>query len=182
MGINEDFKRDVQDFLTQNNVMAIPRISNTDENGNWFGQAFLDLINDSGNRVKLEQLILDTLKKYNLKGINIDVESISGYNMENYYKFLNELSVLMHSNNLYLTVDVPINNSSFNYGEIGSISDLIFVMAHDEHYDTGTAGPVASQEWFNDGVLALAQVIPKDKMIVDAGQYAQYGCCKRSIN
>ncbi|MDP4109252.1 MAG: glycosyltransferase [Bacillota bacterium] len=170
--INETVRSDIQFMLKKNHVMIIPRISNTDGNGKWFGQEFIDLINDEENRAALEALILSTLKKYDLRAINIDIENISDQNCGHYLDFLDELSDMLHRNNMYLTVDVPVNDQSFDYEEIGKVADLVFVMAYDENFESGSAGPIADSSWFDDGVETVSERIPKRKIIVASGQYA----------
>lgn len=170
--INETVRSDIQALLEQKHVMIVPRIANTDENGNWFGKEFIDFINNDENRTATEELIVKTLKKYNLKAINIDVEGLSDLDCSHYLDFLDELSDLLHENKMYLTVDVPINDSQVDYEEIGKVADLVFVMAYDQNYEGGTAGPIAGDSWFNDGIEELAGRIPKNKMIVASGQYA----------
>jgi Glycosyltransferases, probably involved in cell wall biogenesis len=170
--INENVRNDIQSLLKQNHVMIIPRISNTDENGNWFGKEFIDLINGDENRVALEGLIINTLKKYDLKAINVDVENISDQNSDHYLDFLDELSYMLHKNKMYLTVDVPVNDASVDYEEIGKDANLVYVMAYDENYEGGTAGPIAEKSWFDDALETLKARIPNNKMIIVSGQYA----------
>jgi cellulose synthase/poly-beta-1,6-N-acetylglucosamine synthase-like glycosyltransferase/peptidoglycan/xylan/chitin deacetylase (PgdA/CDA1 family) len=45
-------------------------------------------------------------------------------------------------------------------------------MNYDEHYPSpGTAGPVASQDWFTENLAAAKKVIPQDKLISAIGNY-----------
>lgn len=170
--INENVRMDIQSMLKQNHVMIIPRISNTDETGNWFGKEFIDLIGNDDNRASLEELIINTLKKYDLRAINIDVENISDQNNEPYLDFLDELSYKMQKNNMYLTVDVPVNDPGMDYEEIGKIANMVYVMAYDENYEGGTPGPIAEKAWFEDAIETLKARIPVDKTVVITGQYA----------
>ena len=51
-------------------------------------------------------------------------------------------------------------------------ADGVVLMNYDEHYPSpGTAGPVASQDWFIDNLKAASKVIPKDKLISAIGNY-----------
>ncbi len=49
-----------------------------------------------------------------------------------------------------LYVSVPAGNGDFDYRSVANAADGVVVMNYDEHYagGGGTAGPVASQDWF----------------------------------
>lgn len=170
--INEFVRNDIQSLLQEKHVMIAPRLANTDQNGNWMGKEFIDLVKNAKNRVALENLIISTLQKYDLEAINIDIEEISTYDMSPYLDFLDELSALMHKNNMYLTVDVPVNDEQYDYAEIGQVADLVFAMGYDEHYEGGQPGAIAGKAWFNSAMQDMIKSIPKNKIIVATGQYA----------
>lgn len=170
--ISEFVREDVQKLLSDKHIMVAPRLANDDDNGNWYGKQFIDLISDKTKRTALENLILATLQKYDLHAINMDIEDISSYDVSKYPVFLNELSNLLHENNMYLTVDVPVNDSSFDYAQIGKASDLVFVMDYDEHDEGGLAGPIAGRGWFNGAIDNIVNSIPKNKIIGIVSQYA----------
>lgn len=159
-------------FFQNTNVLLLPRLSNTDENGGWLGTEFGSIIKDSENRTILIENILKALQRYNLKGINLDIENLDQESREDYLDFLSELKDLLHQNRMYLTVDVPMNDSAFDYESIGEIADMAVVMAYDEHYAGGESGPIASQSWFTDGIDEMVKKIPKEKLLVGLGQYA----------
>jgi spore germination protein YaaH/peptidoglycan/xylan/chitin deacetylase (PgdA/CDA1 family) len=170
--INEIIEADLLTYLKSQKAMIFPRLANIDIDGNWFGEDFGKFIKSSDNRSELSLLIVNTLKKYDLKGINIDVEEITPESGNDYLEFLYELAQFMHKDGLYLTVDVPMNDEAFDYEAIGQIADFVIVMAYDEHFTSGTSGAIASFDWFNEGIDDMAQKIPKEKLIIAAGQYS----------
>jgi spore germination protein YaaH len=52
------------------------------------------------------------------------------------------------------------------------VADKLFLMAYDEHYIGGDAGPVASQPWFVDACGSDQAAVGPDKAIVAIGNYA----------
>ena len=172
LNINETIDKDFLSYLKTQNPMIFPRISNVDINGVWTGSTFADYIHTAKNRQALSLLILETLQKYQLRGINLDFESLDVKGKDDYLQFLLTLSELLHKNDLYLSVDVPTYDEAFDYEAIGQIADMVVVMAYDEHFAGGTNGPIASKDWFENAVSDTLQRIPKEKAIIALGQYS----------
>lgn len=86
--IEETIDADLLTYLKSQKAMTFPRLANTDIDGNWFGEDFGKFIKSSENRTQLSLLIVNTLKKYDLKGINIDVEAITPEAGNDYLEFL----------------------------------------------------------------------------------------------
>ena len=89
----------------------------------------------------------------------------------NLLNWLSDFATALHKNNLFLTVDVPLNDEAFDYEAIGKIADAVVVMAYDEHFPSGTKGPIASKDWFNDGIGDMIHRIPPRKLLVSLGGY-----------
>lgn len=170
--IDENIDSNLLEYLKSSKPLVFPRISNSDDKGNWYGQEFSQYISNADNRDNLCIMISDTLNKYHLKGINLDFEAIDQTAGNDYLELLIELREMLHKSNRYLTVDVPVNDDAFDYEAIGKISDSVVIMAYDEHYADSASGPIASQGWFSNGVDDILKMIPKEKAIVAMAQYA----------
>ena len=77
----------------------------------------------------------------------------------------------MHKNSKTISVNVPLTNDLFDLKEISTIVDLIFLMAYDEHWASASPGPIASQDWFIDGVMSAIDGVPREKIVVTLGNY-----------
>ncbi|HEX2927574.1 MAG TPA: glycosyltransferase [Ruminiclostridium sp.] len=170
--INENVDASFQNYVKKHNILNMPTLSNSDSNGDWLGNGFEAYIKNKDNQSQLCSLILNTVKKYDLQGINLDIEDINADYSKNYTDFLARLADLLHKNDLYLSVDVPLNDGAYDYKSIGQFADFTVVMAYDEHYPGGESGPIADNSWFNAGVEDILKVIPKEKAVVSVGQYA----------
>lgn len=170
--IDENVNMDFANYLKSNKAMVLPRISNADQNGNWYGTEFSQYIHDENNRHSLCGLIRDTVDKYGVKGINIDFEAIEPNAGNDFLEFLIELRELLHKEGKYLTVDLPMNDEAYDYEAIGNVADEIVVMAYDQHYAGGGSGAIASQDWFTNGIDDILGKIPRKKTIIAMGQYA----------
>lgn len=170
--IEETINNSLLEYLKSKKALIFPRISNSDNDGNWYGTEFSDYIHDPQKRDNLCALILNTLNKYKLKGINLDFEALESSASDDYLDFLIDLREKLHKNDQYLSVDVPMNDDAFNYEAIGEIVDEVVVMAYDEHYAGGENGAIASQDWFESGIDDVLNKIPKGKSIIAMGQYS----------
>lgn len=64
-----------------------------------------------------------------------------------------------------------MSNDTFDLSEIEKRVDGVILMAYDEHWSSADPGPIASQDWFIDGVTAALNEVPKEKLIVALGNY-----------
>jgi spore germination protein YaaH len=63
---------------------------------------------------------------------------------------------------MQLYVSVQARNQEYDYAAVAAQADGVVLMNYDEHYPSpGTAGPVASQDWFTDNLKAAIKVVPR---------------------
>ncbi len=106
------------------------------------------------------------------RGLMIDFETLPRKAQPGYLALLKELSEDLHSKGMKLYVSIQARNQEYDYAAVASHVDGVVLMNYDEHYPSpGTAGPVASQDWFVDNLKAATKVIPKDKLISAIGNY-----------
>ena len=151
--------------------MITPIINNYNSlSGTWDTHLLATVLSDPILRDHLEESILESLTRYSLQGISIDFEEIDESTLPFYYSFLEELHTKMRGQ-YSLSVNIPINNNSYDYERIGNAVDTLMVMAYDEHWLTGGAGPIASLDWFEDGITEVLKHVAKEKVTVILGNY-----------
>jgi len=106
-------------------------------------------------------------------GLMVDFEDFPIKGQPGFLAFLNELSGDLHSKGMKLYVSLPARSSDFDYRSIAKAADGIVLMNYDEHYagSGGTAGPVASQDWFTDNLSQAKKMIPLEKLICAIANY-----------
>ena len=129
------------------------------------------MLADPKTNTCVAQKLSDLIIKSGVAGINIDLENLRPEDKDNYLDFLNTLATNLHQQQKILTVDVSVGDPAYDLEYIGQIADYVIVMNYDEHYLTGTPGPIASANWFSDNIDTATAAIPKNKIIVALGAY-----------
>ncbi|HKS72035.1 MAG TPA: glycosyltransferase, partial [Terriglobales bacterium] len=142
---------------------------------NFDGTSWIDIsafLKNPEARVLFRQQIGAFLASDQYKGLMVDFEDFPKAAQPDYVALLNELSQDLHTKGLKLYVSVPAANGDFNYAGAAGAADGIVLMNYDEHYPApGTAGPVASQDWFVKNLTQAKKVIPASKLICAIANY-----------
>lgn len=123
------------------------------------------------------QLLNDIVTLSNgFDGVQIDFEALNYEDKEYYISFLRELKQLLPKHMIF-SVAVPARwwtkENPFDYEEIAKIADRIIVMAYDEHWRTGPAGPIASLPWCQKVLDFSKKYIPSQKLVMGAPLYGR---------
>ena len=129
-----------------------------------------EVLSRTSTREKLiNELVAETIK-YNLDGINIDFEKITGDSAPHYIQFLRELSIKCRSNGIVLSVDnyVPAPyNMFYDRTEQGIVADYIIVMGYDEHHASSeVSGSVSSLSFFKKGLTDTLEEVAAERIIM----------------
>jgi len=130
----------------------------------------------SDNRENVIKQLLSFAAIYDLDGINIDFEAVSGMAAPYYLQFLRELAPFTREAGLCLSVCmfVPTYTAHYNRAEVAKVVDYICVMAYDEHYGPASgAGPVASLGFVEDGIVKTLNEVPSEKIILGLPFYTR---------
>ncbi|AOT69058.1 S-layer homology domain-containing protein [Geosporobacter ferrireducens] len=133
------------------------------------------------NRERLAQEIADAVVKYNLDGINADLENITEEDQEDYVDFIKLLRQKLPKEK-ELSVAVMANpngrgtgiNGGHDYKGLAQHSDYLMVMAYDESYRGGPAGPVASMNFVEKSIQYAVKQVPADKVVLGIPFYGRY--------
>ncbi|MBQ9764761.1 MAG: glycosyl hydrolase family 18 [Lachnospiraceae bacterium] len=127
------------------------------------------ILSNMESRERLVQKLISETLKYNIDGINVDIEELSTTAGSAYVQFLRELSVECRKNGIVLSIDnyVP-SASSYHYDrrEQGIIADYVIIMGYDEHYaGMAKSGSTASVGWVEEGIVNTLKTVPAEKVI-----------------
>jgi cellulose synthase/poly-beta-1,6-N-acetylglucosamine synthase-like glycosyltransferase/spore germination protein YaaH/peptidoglycan/xylan/chitin deacetylase (PgdA/CDA1 family) len=170
--LSVNVNRKLADQLRAAGVKILPRVSNTDVNGEWFENGLSEFLRDAGAANAFRDRLLATLAENKADGINIDIESLHAQDGSAYVDWLARLTDAMHARGYLVAVDVPMNDEAYDYQAIGRLADAVVLMAYDEHWSTSSAGPIASRPWYEGGVDQATKRINPKKLIAGVGAYA----------
>lgn len=114
-------------------------------------------------------------------GVNIDIQNLTEADRDAFTDFVWLLrAALPESKALYVCVAAnPWNltigwQGSYDYGALGSVSDMLFIMAYDEHYTGGTPGAVASLSFAEQSVKYAVKYVQPVKVMLGIPFYGRY--------
>ncbi|SHJ00344.1 Spore germination protein YaaH [Geosporobacter subterraneus DSM 17957] len=159
--------------MQRRNIRVVPFLSN-----HWSREVARAALK---NREALAQEIVDAIAKYNLDGVNADLENITEEDREAYVDFIRllrqklpkgkELSVAVIANPSGRVTGI---NGGHDYKGLAQYSDHLMVMTYDESYRGGPAGPVASISFVEKSIQYALKQIPAEKVLLGIPFYGRY--------
>lgn len=133
------------------------------------------------NREKLASQIVSAVKKYNLDGVNVDLENLTEADKENYVDLVKLLKEKLPVGKT-VSVAVAANpngwntgwQGSYDYSKLGKYADYVMIMAYDEHYEGGEAGAVASLKFVEDSIQYALKYVSNDKIVLGVPFFGRY--------
>jgi spore germination protein YaaH len=166
-------------YANSKGIKTLAAIRN-EEGDRFSGKLGSTILNNAEVKNTLINDILNTVKTKNYKGVNIDFEMLNSNDRNAYTAFIKEVSEKLHKDGYLVTVAVPAKTLdsakaywtyAYDYKQLGAYADQIILMTYDEHWQSGTPGPIASAGWVQQVVNYAASVIPKNKIILGLGTY-----------
>ncbi|RZO85348.1 MAG: hypothetical protein EVA58_04870 [Kiritimatiellaceae bacterium] len=114
-------------------------------------------------------------------GVQIDFEGIADHDGTAFLNFLIQLKKALPSDKIF-SVAVMARwkehkkkhpRDAYDYPLIGRIADRVIIMAYDEHYRTGSPGPIASLDWCQPIFSYALATIPTSRIIMGIPLYGR---------
>ncbi|MEG3086823.1 polysaccharide deacetylase family protein [Sphingomonas sp. PB4P5] len=149
----------------------LPMVQNA-KDGDWDGPGMAALLADPRARGVALGRIEAMLRANQAGGVFFDFEDLPDAALPDYRQFLREAKARFGPRGLVVALAAPVGNPGWDLPAFAAVSDRLFLMAYDEHYQGGAAGPIASQRWFIEQVARASRGIPRGKLVVAFGNYA----------
>lgn len=149
-------------------------------NGSFDSRIVSALLENDLARARAINQIRSTLKDWGLTGVNLDLENIPPSHRQALTDFVAELSSALHEEGLKVTMAIPAKTAddpahgfsgAYDYAELGKHVDQLVIMAYDQHYRTGPAGPIASIDWVEAVVKFATTQVPAGKIVLGIPNY-----------
>ncbi|VVT13079.1 Polysaccharide deacetylase [Sphingomonas sp. EC-HK361] len=149
---------------------VLPMVQNM-ANGKWDGAGAAQMLASPAARQKLIADLGAELTRLKAAGAVFDFEDMPRASLPAYASFLRQANLAFNRQHLLVTATVPAGDPDWNLPLFAAATDKLFLMAYDEHWQGGTAGPIASQPWFVAQLRSAIRTIGRDKLIVAFGSY-----------
>ncbi len=159
-------------IASQAKLPIVAMVTNARDTDTWRPDDVRKILNDRSRRADLIQNIYNNLVEHKFAGVNIDFEQLEKRDREPLLTFMSELNVKLKPAGFLITQSVPVEDEAYDLKRLAALNDYLVPMVYDEHYQSGTPGPVASQQWFEDELDKLAKLVPREKTIIG---FANYG-------
>lgn len=159
--------------MHRENIRVVPFLSN-----HWdreVGRAAL------ANRKELAEQIVEVIEKYDLDGINIDIENVTQDDRDNYTDFVKIISEQLPESK-EISVAVAANpkgykvgwHGSYDYSKLADYADYLILMAYDESYYGSPSGPVAGHTFVENSIKYALERVSPDKIVLGIPFYGRY--------
>jgi len=157
----------------------LPMIQNA-QDGKWDGAGLGALMRDPSQRRALIDKLDTYLTANHAGGIVFDFEEVPPEAQLGYRQFLIDVRARLAPQNKLVTIAAPADDPDWDYAVYGRITDRIFLMAYDQHWESGSAGPIAAETWFASVLAKRLRVLDPAKTISCFGNYAYDWTPKRA--
>ena len=119
--------------------LVLPMVQNV-VNDVFSGAATTALLHDPAKQKALIAGLSAYLDKYNDAGVVFDFEEIAPADMANYRALIAATNKEFNKKGRLVAVTVPLGNRDWQPGQFAQVADKVFLMAYDEHYQSGPPG------------------------------------------
>ncbi|OQW45320.1 MAG: polysaccharide deacetylase [Proteobacteria bacterium SG_bin5] len=151
--------------------VLLPMVQNAAD-GAWDGAGAARLLAQAPQRHRLAQALAAAIVAQRGQGIVFDLESLPPSALGDYRRLITETRALLPAGRQLVAVTVPAGDPDWKLEDFERVADRVILMNYDEHWQTGTPGPIASQPWFVEQVRQAVARIGAGKLIVAVGSYA----------
>jgi spore germination protein len=160
----------VTQFAKAHGIKVVPIVTNGD-----FQASVAHTLVSDGNR---QTQLLDSLQwlgnMYGYDGVNIDFENMRSVDRTPFNALMSNVYARLHPLGKLVTMAIPAKTSetysgfsgAFDYAGLAPNVDLMLIMAYDQHFSGGPAGPIADVAWVNDTVNFAASLVPPSKLLL----------------
>ncbi|NLM61137.1 MAG: hypothetical protein GX193_03565 [Clostridiales bacterium] len=151
--------------MHEKGILVVPYITN-----DWVQETGIAAMN---NKHKLTDDLAAAVRKYDLDGINVDIENLTEKQRDDYVEFVRLLREKLPKGKR-IVVAVAANPwgsttgwaGSYDYAALAKYCDYLMIMAYDESYQGSKPGPVASISFVERSIQYALKHVSRDKLVL----------------
>ena len=161
------------DFIraTKPSVAILPMIQNATL-GKWDGQGLAKLLADRARSDKLLEQIAQFVAANKLQGVTVDFEEVPVSAHKDLEDFLTRMSAAFAPHDWIIAQAVVFDDEQWPYKTFADIVDYTMLMAYDQVDQSGPAGSIAGQDWYEKTLDKRMRQLSADSTIVTIGSWA----------
>ncbi|MBU1375269.1 MAG: glycosyltransferase [Alphaproteobacteria bacterium] len=141
------------------------------KDGVWNGPAADKVLtNPAARKAMLDQLVA-LAKSEGFSGYVFDFENLSPAGVAAYPGFIAQARAALKPIGREVWVTAPFADDSWPLKKLQAAADALVLMAYDQHWGTGDAGPPAGQDWFQRQLTDRMGLLDPSRTIVALGAY-----------
>ncbi|HVA26477.1 MAG TPA: glycosyl hydrolase family 18 protein, partial [Chloroflexota bacterium] len=160
----------VTQFAKAHGIKVVPIVAN----GEFQQSVAHALVSDGNHQTQLLDSLQWLVNNFGYDGVNIDFENLAPRDRALFSGLMTNVYARLHPLGRLVTIALPPKTSEtfggwsggFDYAGIAPNVDLALLMAYDQHYSGGPAGPIADVAWVNDVLVYATSVIPHNKILL----------------
>lgn len=137
----------------------------------------------------LAQQIAQYVEQYQLDGVNVDIENVTETERDAYTLLVKTLRELLPAEK-EVSVAVAANpngwitgwHGSYDYAALAQYADYLMIMAYDESWQGGDAGPVASLSFAERSIRYALKHAPAEKIVLGVPFYGRLWSADGTFN
>jgi spore germination protein YaaH len=160
------------DSMHHRGIDVVPYLTN-----DWDRAVGISALN---NMTALSDALAAAIERYDLDGVNVDLENLTEQQRAGYVAFVRLLREKLPPGKK-IAVAVAANpyghttgwQGSYDYAGLASHSDYLMLMAYDESWYGSKPGPVASYSFIEKSVRYALGLVPKEKLVLGLPFYGR---------
>ncbi|HEX7945380.1 MAG TPA: glycosyltransferase [Phenylobacterium sp.] len=178
VGLTADGKLDVTKDAEARAIIAaaksppslLPGVYNA-KDGVWNGPAADRVVTNPKARAAMIAQLVALAKAQGFAGYVFDFENLSPAGVAAYPSFIAEARAALKPTGREVWVTAPFADDSWPLKRLQASADALVLMAYDQHWGTGDAGPPAGQDWFQTHLADRMALLDPSRTIVALGAY-----------
>jgi cellulose synthase/poly-beta-1,6-N-acetylglucosamine synthase-like glycosyltransferase/peptidoglycan/xylan/chitin deacetylase (PgdA/CDA1 family) len=137
----------------------------------WDGDLLARAVADEASRQRLVASLVQLVEQNRFAGVCIDLEEVPAASQSNLLLFMEELRASFRPRGWTVAQAVPFDNPDWDYPAYARAADYLMLMAYDQHWATGSPGPVAAAGWFEQTLARRMRELDPGRTIICIGNY-----------